>query len=117
GQNVAFMVGLAFAIAASANFPALLMSIVWKKFTTQGAVWSIIVGAFSSVGMILLSKTVWVDVFKNEHAIFPMKNPAIFSMTAAFVVGIVVSLLSPEKEAQEKFEVEKLRTYLGVGAE
>ncbi len=117
GQNVAFMVGLAFAIAASANFPALLMSIVWKRFTTQGAVWSIIVGAFSSCTMILLSKTVWVDVFKFEQAIFPMKNPAIFSMTAAFAVGIVVSLLSPEKEAQEKFEAEKLRTYLGVGAE
>jgi cation/acetate symporter len=117
GQNVAFMVGLAFAIAASANFPALLLSIVWKRFTTQGAVWSILVGAFSSCTMILLSKTVWVDVLKFEQAIFPMKNPAIFSMTAAFAVGIVVSLLAPEKEAQEKFEVEKLRTYLGVGAE
>jgi cation/acetate symporter len=117
GQNVAFMVGLAFAIAASANFPALLMSITWKRFTTQGAVWSILVGAFSSCTMILLSKTVWVDVLKFEKAIFPMKNPAIFSMTAAFAVGILVSLLAPEKEAQEKFEVEKLRTYLGVGAE
>jgi cation/acetate symporter len=117
GQNVAFMVGLAFAIAASANFPALLMSIVWKKFTTQGAVWSILVGAFSSISMIVLSKTVWVDVFKNEAAIFPMKNPAIFSMTAAFAVGIVVSLVAPEQEAQDKFEDEKIRTYLGVGAE
>jgi cation/acetate symporter len=117
GQNVAFMVGLAFAIAASANFPALLLSIVWKRFTTQGAVWSILVGAFSSCTMILLSKTVWVDVFGFEQAIFPMKNPAIFSMTAAFAVGILASLLAPEKEAQEKFEDEKLRTYLGVGAE
>jgi cation/acetate symporter len=117
GQNVAFMVGLAFAIAASANFPALLMSITWKRFTTQGAVWSILVGALSSCTMILLSKTVWVDVLKFETAIFPMKNPAIFSMTAAFVVGIAVSLLTPEQEAQEKFEDEKLRTYLGVGAE
>jgi cation/acetate symporter len=111
------MVGLAFAIAASANFPALLMSIVWKKFTTQGAVWSILVGAFSSIMMIMLSKTVWVDVFKNEAAIFPMKNPAIFSMTAAFAVGIIVSLVAPEQEAQDKFEDEKIRTYLGVGAE
>jgi cation/acetate symporter len=117
GQNVAFMVGLAFAIAASANFPALLLSIVWKRFTTQGAVWSILVGAISSCTMILLSKTVWVDVFHFEQAIFPMKNPAIFSMTAAFGAGIVASLLAPEKEAQEKFEDEKLRTYLGVGAE
>jgi len=117
GQNVAFMVGLAFAIAASANFPALLMSIIWKRFTTMGAVWSILVGALSSITMILLSKTVWVDVFHFQTEIFPMKNPAIFSMTAAFAVGILVSLLSPEKEAQEKFEEEKLRTYLGVGAE
>jgi cation/acetate symporter len=117
GQNVAFMVGLAFAIAASANFPALLMSIVWKQFTTQGAIWSILVGAFSSVAMIVLSPTVWVGIFKFQTAVFPMKNPAIWSMTLAFAVGIVVSLLTPEKEAQEKFEDEKVRTYLGVGAE
>jgi cation/acetate symporter len=117
GQNVAFMVGLAFAIAASANFPALLMSIVWKQFTTQGAVWSILVGALSSITMIVLSPTVWVSIFKFQTAVFPMKNPAIFSMTAAFAVGIVVSLLTPEKSAQEKFEDEKVRTYLGVGAE
>src|SRR5512136_939816 len=117
GQNVAFMVGLAFAIAASANFPALLMSIVWKHFTTQGAIWSILVGAFSSVALIVLSPTVWVAIFKFKTAVFPMKNPAIFSMTLAFAVGIVVSLLTPEKEAQAKFEDEKVRTYLGVGAE
>jgi cation/acetate symporter len=117
GQNVAFMVGLAFAIAASANFPALLLSIVWKPFSTQGAIWSILVGAFSSLAMIVLSPTVWVDIFGFQSAIVPVKNPAIFSMTAAFAVGIVASLLSPEQEAQEKFEDEKLRTYLGVGAE
>jgi cation/acetate symporter len=117
GQNVAFMVGLAFAIAASANFPALLMSVLWKRFTTWGAVWSIVVGAVSSAGMIILSKTVWVEIFGFEHALFPMKNPAVFSMTAAFVAGIVASLLTAEKEAQDKFEDEKLRTYLGVGAE
>ncbi|HQR29131.1 MAG TPA: sodium/solute symporter [Anaeromyxobacteraceae bacterium] len=117
GQNVAFMVGLAFAIAASANFPALLLSIVWKPFSTQGAIWSILVGAFSSVTMIVLSPTVWVGIFKFPKAIFPMKNPAIWSMSLAFAVGIVVSLLAPEPEAQQKFEDEKVRTYLGVGAE
>ena len=111
------MVGLAFAIAASANFPALLMAIVWKRFTTWGAVWSILVGGLSSVTMIVLSKTVWVDLFHFEKAIFPMKNPAIFSMTAAFAAGILISLLTPEPDAQKKFESEKLRTYLGVGAE
>ena len=83
----------------------------------RGAIWSILVGAFSSVAMIVLSPTVWVDIFKFQTAVFPLKNPAIFSMTLAFAVGIVVSLLTPEKEAQEKFEDEKVRTYLGVGAE
>ncbi|MCU0682922.1 MAG: sodium/solute symporter [Polyangiaceae bacterium] len=117
GQNVAFMVGLAFAIAASANFPALLLSIIWKPFTTRGAVSSILVGALGSTLLITLSPTVWVDVFHFEHAVFPLKNPAIFSMTASFAVGVVVSLLAPEREAQAKFEDEKLRTYLGVGAE
>src|SRR5512138_3317768 len=117
GQNVAYMVGLTFAVAASANFPALLLSIVWKKMSTWGAVASILVGTFTSLGMIILSPTVWVDVFKNAAPIIPLKNPAIFSMTAAFVVGWLVSLLTPDQVAQDKFEDEKLRTYLGVGAE
>jgi cation/acetate symporter len=117
GQNVAFMVGLAFSIAASANFPALLMSITWKRFSTQGAVASILVGALLSVGMIVLSPTVWVDIFKNPTAIVPIKNPCVISMAASFIVGILVSLVSPDAAAQTKFEDEKLRTYLGVGAE
>jgi cation/acetate symporter len=117
GQNVAFMVGLAFAIACSANFPALLLSIVWKKFTTTAAFWSIVVGAFLAVFLIIISPTVWVDVFKNKEAIFPLKNPAIVSMTASFIVAIVVSLLTKEKTAEDMFEDEKLRAYLGVGAE
>ncbi len=117
GQNVAFMVGLAFAIAASANFPALLMSIIWKKFTTQGAIWSIYTGLALSVILIILSPTVWVDILKNPQPIFPLKSPAIVSFIAAFVVGIVVSLLTREKEAEEKFESEKIRSYIGIGAE
>jgi cation/acetate symporter len=117
GQNVAFMVGLAFAVACSANFPALLMSIVWKRFTTAGAVWSILVGAFLSVFLIIISPTIWVDILHKEHALFPLKNPAIVSMTAAFLVGIVVSLLGREPSAEAKFEDEKLRTYLAIGAE
>ncbi|WP_411273016.1 sodium:solute symporter family transporter [Daejeonella sp.] len=117
GQNVAFMVGLAFSIAASANFPALLMSIIWKGFTTQGAVLSIVTGALLSLVLIVLSPTVWVDVLGNPEAIFPLKNPALVSMTSAFVVGILVSLIKPEPEAAAKFESEKLRTYLGVGSE
>lgn len=117
GQNVAFMVGLAFAVAASANFPALLMSILWKNFTTKGAVASIFAGLVTAVTLIVLSPTVWVDIFKNAEAIFPLKNPGLFSMAAAFAVGIVVSLATREDRARELFESEKLRTYIGVGAE
>jgi cation/acetate symporter len=116
-QNVAFMVGLAFAVACSANFPALLLSIVWKRFTTAGAVASILTGAFLAILLIVLSPTVWVDIFHNEKAIFPLKNPAIFSMTASFIVAFVVSLLSTDERAQAMYEDEKLRTYLGIGAE
>lgn len=117
GQNVAFMVGLAFAVACSANFPALLMSILWRKFTTAGAVSSIITGTILSVGLIVISPTVWVSIFGNENAIFPLRNPAIVSMTAAFAVGIVVSLLTKDKRAADMYEEKKLRTYLGHEAE
>jgi cation/acetate symporter len=117
GQNVAFMVGLAFAIACSANFPPLLLSIVWRRFNTAGAVWAIMSGSILSVVLIVLSPTVWVDVFGNASAIFPLRNPAIVSMTLAFAAGIAASLLTREPRAEEKFDDEKLRTYLGVGAE
>jgi cation/acetate symporter len=117
GQNVAFMVGLAFAIACSANFPPLLMSIVWRRFNTTGAVAAILTGSILSVLLIVLSPTVWVDVFKYRAAIFPLRNPAIVSMTIAFVAGIAGSLVTREPRAEEMFDDEKLRTYLGVGAE
>jgi cation/acetate symporter len=117
GQNVAFMVGLAFAIACSANFPPLLLSIVWRRFNTAGAVSSIVVGATLSVLLIVLSPTVWIDLLGNPTAIFPLRNPAIVSMPAAFLAGIVASLLTREPTAEAMFDDEKLRTYLGVGAE
>jgi cation/acetate symporter len=117
GQNVAFMVGLAFAIACSANFPALLLSITWRRFNTAGAVAGIATGAVLSVVLILLSPTVWVELMGNATAIVPLRNPAIISMPAAFAVGIIVSLMGREPEAEARFDDEKLRTYLGVGAE
>ena len=116
-QNVAFMVGLAFAIACSANFPALLLSIVWRRFTTAGAVASIVTGALLTVVLIVLSPTVWVDMLGYETAPFPLRNPAIVSMTVAFAVGVIASLARREPTAEAMFEDEKLRTYLGVGAE
>jgi cation/acetate symporter len=116
-QNVAFMVGLAFAIAASANFPPLLLSIVWRRFNTTGAVLSILAGAISSVVLIVLSPTVWVDLFGQPAAVFPLRNPAIVSMSLSFLFGIGGSLLTREPDAEARFDDEKLRTYLGIGAE
>ncbi len=120
GQNVAFMVGLAFAIAASANFPALLMSILWKRFSTFGAVCSIATGATLAVGLIMLSPTVWVDVLHSPWGMaapFALKNPALFSMPAAFAAGWLGSVLRPEHDAEESYAAQKVRNYLGVGAE
>jgi len=117
GQNVAYMVGLAFAIACSANFPALLLSIVWRKFTTAGAVASILTGSILTVVLIILSPTIQVDILKHTDAYFPLRNPAIVSMTASFVVAILVSLMTREERAETMFDDEKLRTYLGIGAE
>ena len=117
GQNVAFMVGLAFAIACSANFPPLLLSIVWRRFNTAGAVSSIVAGATLAVVLIVLSPTVWVDIFGFRQAIFPLRNPAIVSMPAAFLAGVIASLMTREPSAEARFDDEKLRTYLGVGAE
>ena len=197
GQNVAFLVGLTFAIAASANFPALLLSITWKKLTTYGVVWSIYTGVIVATVLIILSPTVWVDIIhkaevtqvqaqvkeadtalaaadtqiadlqkqvipadaiakmkkkakvaaekqnaaagasiaaKNQEKdqltakkkdaasrmpqpIFPLKNPGIYSMAAAFFMAFFVSILKPEKEAADKFAGVKVREYLGIGSE
>ena len=111
------MVGLAFAVAESANFPPLLLSITWRRFNTAGAVSAIVVGAFLSVILIVLSPTVWVDLLHRPDAIFPLRNPAIVSMPASFLAGVIASFLTREPEAEAKFDDEKLRTYLGVGAE
>jgi cation/acetate symporter len=113
GQNVAFMVGLAFAIAASANFPSLILSMTFKRFTTWGSVASILTGTVSSLLLIVLSPTVMVDIFHAEAALFPLKNPGVVTVPLSFVVGIVVSLLSPEPEAIRKFAETEARMLLG----
>jgi cation/acetate symporter len=110
-KNVAYLVGLAFAVAASANFPALLLSVVWKKFTTAGAVASTAVGLVLAIGLIILGP----DVQKDP--IFKLSNPAIVSIPAAFIAGILASLCRPDPVAEAKFEDEKLRTYAGLGAD
>jgi len=117
GQNVAFMVGLAFSIAASASFPALLMAIAWRGFTTKGAVASILSGTALAVILIVLGPTVWVTMLKNKEALFPLNNPAIVSMPVAIIIGVVVSLLSKEEAAKVAYDKEKFRAYFGMGAE
>ncbi|MDB9534775.1 sodium/solute symporter [Dolichospermum planctonicum CS-1226] len=113
GQNVAYMVGLAFAIAASANFPALIMSMLWKRFTTNGAVASMLVGTFSSLLLIYLSPTIQMTILKHASAPFPLKNPGLVTIPLAFIVGIVVSLWKTERQAQEKFAEVEDRIHIG----
>jgi cation/acetate symporter len=103
GQNVAFMVSLAFAIAASANFPALLLTIFWRRYTTAGAVTSMVIGTASTLILIYLSPTIQVDLLKHESAWFPLKNPALITMPLSFIAGAVVSLLRPEREAHDRY--------------
>jgi cation/acetate symporter len=114
GQNVAFMVGLAFAIAASANFPALFLSMFWRGFTTAGAVASMITGTGAALLLIYLSPTIQVDVLKNPTALFPLKNPGLVTVPLSFAVGIVVSLLRPEAKASAGFDEVESRGLLGV---
>jgi cation/acetate symporter len=114
GQNVAYMVGLAFAIAASANFPALLLAIFWKRFTTTGAQLSMLAGTFSSLILIYLSPTLQIDVFKAASAPFPLRNPGLISIPLAFLVGIVVSLARPEPESERRFAEAARRLHLGT---
>jgi cation/acetate symporter len=113
GQNVAYMVGLAFAIAASANFPALVLSVFWRKFTTRGAQASILVGTASTLLLIWMSPTIQIDLLKHSTAYFPYRNPGLFTIPLSFVVGIVTSLLAPEPSALEGFTKLEHQIHLG----
>jgi cation/acetate symporter len=113
GQNVAYMVGLAFAIAASANFPALVLSIFWRRFTTRAAQLSMFAGAASSLLLIALSPAIMVDLLKAPAAIIPLKNPGIVSIPLAFAVAIVTTLLWPEPESERRYAEIAERVHLG----
>ena len=113
GQNVAYMVGLAFAIAASANFPALVLSIFWRSFTTRAAQISILVGTTSALVLIYVSPTIQIDLLHRSSAWFPLRNPGLVTIPLAFAVGIVVSLLAPEPEAAHGFAKVEERIHLG----
>jgi cation/acetate symporter len=156
GQNVAYMVGLTFSIAASANFPALVLSVFWRKFTTWGAVASILFGTIATLVLIYCGPTIQFDLLfpkvgtdvtqsmvdlyrgvpgmetitagskmtkewglayeayiKSQWWYFPLKNPCIVTMFGAFIIGIIVSLLSPERAASEGFTEVERRAVLG----
>jgi cation/acetate symporter len=114
GQNVAYMVGLAFAIAASANFPVLVLSIFWSRLTTAGAQASTIVGTVSALVLIWLSPAIQIDVLKNTEAWFPLRNPGIVSIPLAFAVAMLVSWLKPVPEEERAFHALERRIHLGA---
>ena len=119
GQNVAFLVALAFGVAASVNFPVLILSMYWKGLTTRGALFGGLAGLFSAVGLVILSPAVWVKVLGNAQAIFPYDHPAIISMTLAFIVTWLFSVTDKSARAAkeaEAFEEQYIRAQTGLGA-
>ena len=130
GQNIAFLVALAFAVAASANLPTILYSLFWKKFNTTGALWSIYGGLISCIVLIALSPVVSgkVDPVTGaslsmirdtsvDFSLFPLENPGIVSIPLAFLLGWIGTHLGPKDEAPEKFAEMEVRSLTGAGSE
>ncbi|MDH6259468.1 cation acetate symporter [Bradyrhizobium sp. BR13661] len=120
GQNVAFMAGLAFSVACAANFPSLVLAIIWRRFTTSAAVASILVGTLSSLLLIVLSPTIQVDVLGKTLAqvegawwFVSLRNPAIICMPLSFLVAIVISLVTTETNADATFASMQERILFG----
>ena len=129
-QNVAFLIGLAFAVAASANLPTILYSLFWSRFTTRGALWSIYGGLISSIGLIVFSPVVSgridpatgasLSMIADPHlnfAFFPLENPGIVSIPLAFLLGWLGSVTSPDQADPARFARTRVRALTGVGAE
>ncbi len=121
GQNIAFLVALAFAVAAAANLPTIVYSLYWKRFNTRGALWSMYGGLISTIVLIVLSPAVsgakTAMLPHVDFALFPLANPGIVSIPLAFILGIVGTLTSKDNgdpEINAEFEV---RSLTGVGAE
>ncbi|MGK9064320.1 cation acetate symporter [Stutzerimonas chloritidismutans] len=118
-QNIAFMVGLAFSVAASCNFPILFLSMYWKNLTTRGALIGGSMGLATALLLTILSPTVWVDVLHFEQAIFPYKYPALFAMIASFAGLWFFSVTDKSKTAAEeraRFFPQFIRSQTGLGA-
>jgi cation/acetate symporter len=116
-QNIAYMVGLTFAVSASANFPVILMSLAWKGTTSRGAVSGGVVGLIFSVGLVILSPGVWTSVLGLAHAPFPLENPAIISCPAALLTIWITSALDQSRTAEKEraaFAGQFIRGELGI---
>jgi cation/acetate symporter len=127
--NIAFLVALAFAVAASANLPSLIYNLFWRRFNTRGAVWAIYGGLISSVGLVIFSPVVsgkGVDpAGKNLSLLptsvdiswFPLENPGIVSIPLGFLLGWLGTITSKEPEAVERYTELEVRAFTGAGAE
>ncbi|WP_420732920.1 cation acetate symporter [Brevibacterium luteolum] len=121
-QNIAFLVALAFAVAASANLPTILYSLFWRRFTTRGAVWSIYGGLITAVGLIAISPVVsgteTAMLGPNiDFAIFPLQNPGIISIPVGFLLGFIGSLTDKRGEDPKLAAEMEVRSMTGYGAE
>jgi cation/acetate symporter len=126
--NIAFLVALAFAVAASANLPALLYNLFWKRFNTSGAVWSIYGGLISSVGLVIFSPVVSgkgldpagknLSLLPTDIDIswFPLENPGIVSIPIGFLCGFIGTMLAKDREAEEHYTELDVRAMTGAGA-
>ena len=118
-QNIAFMVGLAFGVAAAANFPVLILSMFWKGLTTRGALWGGYGGLISAFCFVLFSKSVWVDVIHMKAPLFPYTQPALFAMPIAFGLAYIFSKLDGSDRAKAEiaaFDDQYVRGQTGFGA-
>jgi len=117
-QNVAFLVALAFSIAASANFPVLLMSMYWRGMTTRGAIYGGLSGLLVALGLVILSPAVWVRILGFSEAVFPYDFPTLISMPLAFFMIYFVSKLDSSRRASEDrdgFDAQQVRAETAVG--
>jgi cation/acetate symporter len=118
-MNVAFLVGLAFAVAASANLPTILFSLYWKRFNTTGAVVGILVGLFSCLALVAVGPNVLgaKGLIKSVDPLFPLENPGIVSIPIGFIAAWLGTVLSRERASEARYEELRARALTGLGAE
>jgi cation/acetate symporter len=121
GQNVAFLVALAFAVAAAANLPTILYSLYWRRFNTRGALWSMYGGLLSTIVLIVFSPAVsgskTAMLPSADFAWFPLANPGIVSIPLAFILGILGTVSSSDRGNDALAAEMEVRSLTGVGAE